>query len=300
MPDNNLLAERFEAHRPRLRAVAGRMLGSMAEADDAVQETWLRLIKTDGIENMESWLRTVVSRISLDMLRSRRARREEPIDWHPPAEVDGPEREAVLIDDVGRAMLVVLDRLGPAERVAFVLHDMFAVPFEEIAPVVGRTTVAAKKLASRARQKVRGEKPAEQDGEAGPKSARPAGEPSAELAEQVRVVEAFLRASREGDLEALLGVLAPDVVRVADAATLPKGRSTLVRGRDAVAREMLVLGKRARYAQPARINGQVGAIVAPNGRLQLVLAITIRSGQVTKYEVIAAKSRLADAEIGLV
>ena len=287
MPDNNLLVERFEAHRPWLRAVAGRMLGSMAEADDAVQETWLRLIKADGIENMESWLRTVVSRISLDMLRSRRARREEPIDWHPPAEVDGPERDAVLIDDVGRAMLVVLGRLGPAERVAFVLHDMFAVPFEEIAPVVGRTTVATKKLASRARQKVRGAE-----------SARPAGQPSAELAEQVRVVEAFLKASREGDLEALLGILAPAVVRAADAATLPKGRSPLVRGRDAVAREMLVLGKRARYAQPARINGQVGAIVAPNGRLQLILAITIRAGQVTKYEVIAAKNRLADAEIG--
>ena len=281
MPENDLLAERFEAHRPLLRAVAGRMLGSTAEADDAVQETWLRLTKADGIENMESWLRTVVSRISLDMLRSRKARREEPIEWHPPAEVDGPEREAVLVDEVGRAMLVVLDRLKPVERVAFVLHDMFAVPFDEIAPIVGRNLVATKKLASRARQRVRGV------------------EPPPETIEQTRVVEAFLAASREGDLARLLAVLAPDVVRTADAIALPEGRSTLVRGRDAVAREMLVMGRRARFAEPALIGGNLGAVVAPNGQLRLVLAITIRDGRVSRYDVIADPSRLETVEMAV-
>jgi RNA polymerase sigma factor (sigma-70 family) len=272
----------FEAYRPMLRAVAGRMLGSTAEADDAVQETWLRLSKAEGVDNLESWLRTVVSRISLDMLRSRKARREEPIDWHPPAEIDGPEHETVLVDEVGRAMLVVLDRLGPAERVAFVLHDMFAVPFDEIAPVLGRTTVATKKLASRARHRVRGAQ------------AQPP-----PVAEQKNVVEAFLMASREGDLEALLAILAPDVVRTADAAALPKGRSTVVRGRDAVAREMLVLGKRARFAEPALVDGRLGALVAPNGQLRLILAIEIRDGQVTGYEVIAAPARLEAVEIAV-
>lgn len=276
MADDN----RFEAYRPMLRAVAGRMLGSTAEADDAVQETWLRLSKAEGVDNLESWLRTVVSRISLDMLRSRKARREEPIDWHPPAEVDGPEHETVLVDEVGRAMLVVLDRLGPAERVAFVLHDMFAVPFDEIAPVLGRTTVATKKLASRARHRVRGAKPTP-------------------VTDQKNVVEAFLQASREGDLEALLAILAPDVVRTADAAALPKGRSTVVRGRDAVAREMLVLGKRARFAEPALVDGKLGALVAPNGQLRLILAIEIRDGQVTGYEVIATPARLEAVEIAV-
>jgi RNA polymerase sigma factor (sigma-70 family) len=280
MPDDNLLAERFEAHRPLLRAVAGRMLGSTAEADDAVQETWLRLSKADGIDNLESWLRTVVSRISLDMLRSRRAKREEPIEWHPPVEVDGPEREAVLVDEVGRAMLVVLDRLAPAERVAFVLHDMFAVPFDEIAPVVDRTTVTTKKLASRARQKVRGA-----DTPATPSD--------------TQVVAAFLRASRDGDLEALLAILAPDVVRRADAAALPKGRSTVVRGRDAVAREMLVLGKRARFAEPALVDGKLGAVVAPNGQLRLVLVITIVNRQVSGYEVIADPKRVEAVDVAV-
>ena len=287
MPDNNRLAERFEAHRPLLRAVAGRMLGSTAEADDAVQETWLRLSRTDssgtdGVDNMESWLRTVVSRISLDMLRSRKARREEPIEWHPPAEVDGPEREAVLVDEVGRAMLVVLDRLNPAERVAFVLHDLFAVPFEEIAPVVGRTVVAAKKLASRARQRVRGVTP-------GP-----------ETADHKRVAEAFLQASRDGELAALLDVLAPDVVRTADPAALPTGRSTMVRGRDAVAREMLVLGKRARYAEPVLVDGRMGAAVAPNGQLRLILVITVRDGVVAEYEVIADPTRLRSLTLNVI
>ncbi|MEV6604368.1 sigma-70 family RNA polymerase sigma factor [Kutzneria sp. NPDC051319] len=270
-------AERFEAHRPLLRAVAGRVLGSTAEADDAVQETWLRFTKADGIDNLESWLRTVVSRISLDMLRSRRAKREEPIDWHPPAEVEGPEREALLVDEVGRAMLVVLDRLSPAERVAFVLHDLFAVPFEEIAAVVDRTTATTKKLASRARHRVRGVEPMAPADKA--------------------VVEAFLKASREGDLEALLEVLAPDVVRTADAKALPTGRATVVRGRENVAREMLVLGKRAAYAEPALVGGRTGAVVAPNGHLRLILAITVSGGKVTAYDVIADPERLDDIDV---
>jgi RNA polymerase sigma factor (sigma-70 family) len=274
MPAND-----FEKHRPLLRAVAGRMLGSTAEADDAVQETWLRFSKADGIDNLESWLRTVVSRVSLDMLRSRKARREEPIDWHPPTEVDGPEHEALLIDEVGRAMLVVLDRLSPAERVAFVLHDMFAVPFEEIASTLSRTTVTTKKLASRARQRVRGAEPRQRADKA--------------------VVEAFLKASREGDLEALLTILAPDVVRTADVKTLPKGMPTTTRGRDAVAREMLVLGRRAVYAEPALVDGRTGAVVAPNGRLQLALIITVCDEQVVAYEVIADRVKLDNAEISL-
>jgi RNA polymerase sigma factor (sigma-70 family) len=274
MPAND-----FEKHRPLLRAVAGRMLGSTAEADDAVQETWLRFSKADGIDNLESWLRTVVSRVSLDMLRSRKARREEPIDWHPPTEVDGPEHEALLIDEVGRAMLVVLDRLSPAERVAFVLHDMFAVPFEEIASTLSRTTVTTKKLASRARQRVRGAEPRQRADKA--------------------VVEAFLKASREGDLEALLTILAPDVVRTADVKALPKGMPTTTRGRDAVAREMLVLGRRAVYAEPALVDGRTGAVVAPNGRLQLALIITVCDEQVVAYEVIADRVKLDNAEISL-
>jgi len=266
----------FETYRPLLRAVAGRLLGSTAEADDAVQETWLRFTKAEGIDNPESWLRTVVSRISLDMLRSRKARREGPMVEEPPLQ-EGPEHEALLIDEVGRAMLVVLDRLTPPERVAFVLHDLFAVPFDEIAPTLSRTTATTKKLASRARQRVRGAQPRQ-------------------MAEKA-VVEAFLKASREGDLEALLTVLAPDVVRTADAQALPKGTPTTTRGRDAVAGEMLALGKRAAYAEPALINGRTGAVVAPNGRLALALIITIRDDRVAAYEVIADPERLNYIEI---
>ena len=275
-------AERFEAHRGQLRAVAYRMLGSASEADDAVQEAWLRLGRADAVDNLESWLRTVVSRICLDMLRVRKARREDPIDWHAPVEPLDPEREAVLVDEVGRAMLVVLDRLTPAERVAFVLHDLFSMPFDEIAPVVDRTAVATKKLASRARQRVRG------------------AQPRAGLDKQREVVEAFLAASRTGDLQALLAVLAPDVVRRADAIALPPGRKTLVAGRDAVAQEMLVLGKRANDAEPVLVNGSVGAVVAPYGQLRMVLAITVVDGLVTAYDVIADPSRLRETELELV
>lgn len=280
------LAERFEAYRGQLRAVAYRMLGSPSEADDAVQEAWIRVSRTDtgSIVSLESWLRTVVSRLCLDMLRSRAARREEPLDWHEPAGAlaGEPEHEAELIDSVGRAVLVVLDRLAPAERVAFVLHDMFAVPFDQIGPIVGRNVVATKKLASRARGRVRG-----------------AAVPDPGLTQQRQVVEAFLAAARSGDLAALLAVLAPDVVRHADPAVLQPGGQVLVRGADAVARKTLVLRKRARYAEPALVDGAVGAVVAPHGRLLLVLAITVHDGRIARYEVVADRARLQQLDLAV-
>lgn len=237
MDEQAALAERFEEHRGQLRAVAFRMLGSPSEADDAVQEAWLRLSRTDltGIDHLGGWLRTVVSRLCLDMLRTRRSRREEPLDGQAPARAreGDPEQEAELVDAVGRAVLVVLGTLAPAERVAFVLHDLFAVPFDQIAPIVDRTPVAAKKLASRARQRLRGATSV----------------PSAELAHQRRVVDAFLAATRSGDLDAMLAVLAPDVVRRADRAALGPGRDAVLRGAESVAREMLLFGRRARVAE---------------------------------------------------
>ncbi|MDT0309479.1 sigma-70 family RNA polymerase sigma factor [Streptomyces sp. DSM 44917] len=288
------LAERFEAERRPLRALAHRMLGSRAEAEDAVQEAWLRLsrVDADAVENLPGWLRTVVTRICLDALRARRARPEEPAGEELPegAGVSGagqdPEEEALRAEEVGRALLVVLERLGPAERVAFVLHDTFAVPFEEIAPLVGRTPVAAKQLASRARRRVRGA----------------AGVPQAELARQRRVVEAFLAASRGGDVAALLAVLAPDVVRRADAAALPPGRAAEARGARRVAEEIAALGGGALFAEPALVNGRVGAVVAPGGRLRLVLsfAFTPDGGAVAGYEVIATPERLRRLTLALV
>lgn len=273
------LANRFEAHRGHLRAVAYRMLGSLSEAEDAVQETWLRLCRVDAdeLDNLAAWLRTVVSRVCLDALRHRRARREDTVDHVPerPAD-DDPEAEALLADSVGRALLVVLDTLMPAERVAFVLHDAFAVPFDRIAPIVGRSTATTKKLASRARQKVRG---------------TPA-LPEAELTHHRHVVEAFLAAARAGDFEALLAVLDPDVVRRADPATLPPGAATEVRGAPAVATETVALTANARHAEPALVDGRVGIVVAPRGRLLLALTLTIEHDRITAYDVIADPVRL--------
>jgi RNA polymerase sigma factor (sigma-70 family) len=288
MTEHDELAERFEAHRGGLRAVAYRMLGSLSEADDAVQEAWLRLSRTDisGVGSLEGWLRTVVSRICLDMLRARTSRREEPLGRHPsaPAHEDDPEREALVVESVGRAMLVVLGTLTPAERVAFVLHDLFAVPFDQIAPILDRTPVAAKKLASRARQRVRGTTDV----------------PAAELARQRRVVEAFLAASRSGDLDALLDVLDPGVVRRADSVALTPGRQAVVRGARTVAEEMLVFGGRARFGEPALVNGAVGAVIAPGGRLRLALAITVKDDRVASYEIIADPSRLRGLDLAVV
>jgi RNA polymerase sigma-70 factor (ECF subfamily) len=288
-------AERFEAERGALLAVAYRMLGSVSEAEDAVQETWLRLERTDTAEvaNLAGWLRTVVTRICLDMLRSRRSRREHLTEQHlldhvrgsaaGPVKASAPEEEALQADAVSRALLVVLDRLTPAERVAFVLHDMFAVPFDEIAPIVGRTSDAAKKLASRARSKVRG---------------RPA-VPAAELARQRETVTAFLSAARSGDLAAVLAVLSPDALRRADAAALPPGMPAEVRGARAVAEGTVLLAERSRMSELALVDGRVGLVVAPHGRLLLAVAFTVQDGAISGYDVIADPDRLAATAIGV-
>ncbi|GAA3122814.1 sigma-70 family RNA polymerase sigma factor [Streptosporangium carneum] len=291
MRKNDGLAERFEAHRDHLLRVAYRMLGSLGEAEDAVQEAWLRLsrVDADGVENLGGWLRTVVSRVCLDMLRSRRARPEEPVGQQVPdlvgdADNGGdPEREALLADSVGRALLVVLDTLVPAERVAFVLHDMFAVPFDQIAPIVGRSSVTTKKLASRARHRVRGGSAI----------------PTAELARRRHVVDAFLAASRGGDLDAILAVLVPDVVRRADPAALPPGAATEVRGARAVAEGIAVFGRRARFAETALVNGTVGVVVAPRGRLLLALGVTVEGDRIAGYDVIADPARLRRLDIAI-
>lgn len=271
-------ADLFEAHRVRLRAVAHRMLGSLPEAEDAVQETWLRLCRVDAdeVDDLAAWLSTVVSRVCLDVLRHRRARREDTVDHVPevPAD-DDPETEAVLAESVGRALLVVLDTLTPAERVAFVLHDTFAVPFERIAPILGRSTATTKKLASRARHKVRGTTLRD-----------------AEPARHRQVVEAFLAAARAGDFDALLTVLHPDVVRRADPAALPTGVATEVRGAHAVAAETVLLTANARQAEPALVDGRVGIVVARQGRLRLALTITVRDDRIADYEVVADPARL--------
>jgi RNA polymerase sigma-70 factor (ECF subfamily) len=257
MDEQKLLADRFEADRDHLRAVAYRMLGSLAEAEDAVQEAWLRLSRAggQGVDNLGGWLTTVVSRVCLDMLRSRKARREDSLDLPGPRPAaslpsgDDPEREAVLAETVGLALLVVLQALAPAERIAFVLHDMFDLPFDEIAPIVDRSPEAARQLASRARRRVRG----------GPIATR------SDLARQRGVVEAFLAASRQGDLEGLLAVLSPDVVFRADRVAAAAGAQAEMRGASAVARAFV---GRAQGARPILVDGAVGAVVAPAGRLR--------------------------------
>ena len=275
------LARRFEGHRRLLHEVAGRMLGSAVEADDAVQETWLRLGRIDPqeIDNLGGWLRTVITRICLDMLRTRRSRREEPLGEAGLDSLAGragdPERDALLAEAVGRALLVVLDRLDPAERVAFVLHDMFAVPFAEIGPALGRTPGAAKKLASRARQKAHA----------------PAALPDDELARHRDVVAAFLRATRAGDLDAVLALLAQDVVRRADAVALPAGAPRELRGAAAVAGGTAEFGHRAGSAGLALVDGLPGLVVAPGGRLTAVLTIDVVDGMITRYEVVADPAR---------
>jgi RNA polymerase sigma-70 factor, ECF subfamily len=278
-------AEQFEAHRSHMREVARRMLGSSAEAEDAVQEAWLRLTRSDAaqVENMRGWLTTVVSRICLDMLRARRARREEQLDgWFPEPIVplvDGgdPEAEAVLADSVGAALLVVLETLSPAERLAFVLHDMFGVPFEEIAPIVERTVPATRQLASRARRRTRG-----------------AGEPrGGELAAQRRVVEAFLEASRNGDFEALLAVLAPGVVFRGEAGASGPPVPAEVRGAENVARLVLARGTpMAPYGRPAIVEGRPGAVVVLGERVAAVVAFSIEGGRVAEMRLLVDPARL--------
>lgn len=276
------LAELFETHRAHLRAVAYRMLGSATEADDAVQETWLRISRadTDGVENLGGWLTTVVGRVCLDALRSRSSHREEPIDDAEVRPVDRaraptPEEDAVLADAVGMAMMVVLDRLTPAERVAFVLHDTFDLTFDEIAPIIGRSAVAARQLASRARRRVQGTTDA----------------PARDFERHRQLVDAFLAAARAGDFETLLSVLDPDVVVRPDAAALRLGGDTSVRGAAAVAK---VFAGKARAARPGLIDGEVGVIVDPHGKLLLILALTFSGGRITEIEAVADKASLRE------
>ncbi len=291
MDERDWLAERFEAYRTHLRAVAYRMLGSLSEADDAVQEAWLRLSRsnTSGVENLGGWLTTVVARVCLDMLRSRKSRREEPLGAHLPEPFaslgDGmdPEHEALLADSVGLALLVVLETLAPAERLAFVLHDIFAVPFDEIAPIVGRSPTAARQLASRARRRVQGG----------------ATVPDADLTRQREIVDAYLAASRGGDFDALLAVLDPDVVLRADSAAVPPGAPREVRGAAAVAERALTSSGRARFAQSALVNGAVGVVVAPRGRLLLVLGYTITRGKIVEIDVVADPERLRHLDLAV-
>jgi RNA polymerase sigma factor (sigma-70 family) len=290
MDKHEWLAEQFEAERPHLRAVAYRMLGSLSEAEDAVQESWLRLSRScpSGVENLSGWLTTVVARVCLDMLRSRESRREEPLGAHVPDPIvsreDGidPEHEALLADSVGLALLVVLETLAPAERLAFVLHDMFAVPFHEIAAIVGRSPTAARQLASRARRRVRGAAPA----------------PDADLTRQREVVDAFLAAARDGDFDALLAVLDPDVVVRADRGAVPPGASREVRGAKAVAEQALTFSRLVESAQPVLVNRAAGIVSwLPGGRPFSVMGFTVRRGKIVEIDVLADPARLG--QLGL-
>jgi RNA polymerase sigma-70 factor (ECF subfamily) len=282
MDEKKFLAEKFEANRAHLRAVAYRMLGSTSEVDDAVQETWLRLGRSDtsAVENLGGWLTTVVARVCLDMLRARKSRREEPMGPHvpEPATDDGHERDAETADSVGAALLVVLETLAPAERLAFVLHDMFAVPFEEIAPIVGRTPAAARQLASRARRRVQG---------------TPA-VPDADLTRQRKIVDAFLAASRGGDFEGLLAVLDPDVVFRADHAAQRLGSLAEIRGAADVA---ATFKGRAEAAKPALVDGALAIAVVWGGKLRIVLRLTIRGDRIAEVEAVADAERIGGFDV---
>lgn len=291
MEDRADLAGQFERARQHLRDVAYRMLGSLDEAEDAVQEAWLRAARADVREvgNVTGWLTTIVARICLDTLRSRRRReqrlgkeRVEPV--LNPDDAAHPTAEAELAESVGLALLVVLDRLGPAERVAFVLHDLFAVPFEQIAAILERSPSAAKKLASRARHRVRGT----------------TSRPTAELARQRSVVESFLAASRAGDIDALLAILAPDVVRRADSTARRGDAPAEVRGARRVAEETLTNARLARFARPALVDGRIGAVVAPGGRLLFVLAIRVEGDRVVEVDVVGEPARLREVDLRVI
>jgi RNA polymerase sigma factor (sigma-70 family) len=315
MADTELLAAAFEEHRPHLRAVAYRLLGSMTDADDAVQDAWLRLSRADATEvaNLGGWLTTVVGRISLNMLRARRYRREEPVgdSWPGAAEMAGspgasaeaggvagalglaggaggagadPELEAVLADSVGLALLVVLDTLTPAERLAFVLHDLFAMPFAEVAAVLDRSPEATRQLASRARRRVR---------------VTPSPPVAADLARQRAVAEAFLAAARGGDFTALIAVLDSEVILTADASAAPSGRPATLRGAEAVARGAVLSAGRAGVSQLVLVDGGVGIMFAPAGQLEVVLAMTISGNQISAIDVIADPHRLRQLDLAL-
>jgi RNA polymerase sigma-70 factor (ECF subfamily) len=287
MNDIEWMAERFEEHRSHLRAVGYRMLGSQSEADDAVQESWLRLSRADTteVENLGGWLTTVVARVCLNMLRSRTTRVEDPLDAHVPDPVVSrddrldPEHQAVLADSVGLALLVVLDTLPPAERLAFVLHDMFAVPFDEIAPIVDRAATATRQLASRARRRVQGTAPA----------------PEPDRARQREVVDAFFAAAHRGDFQALVAVLDPDVVLRSDRGSLPG--SGVVRGADAVAAQALMFADPARVIRPTLVNGAAGVVIMVNERPVSVMEFTVADGTVVAIDALADPDRLSRLDL---
>jgi len=286
-------AQAFEEHRSRLRAVAYRMLGSVSEADDAIQDAWLRFSRADtsDVENLGGWLTTVVARVCLNMLRARRTRREQSLDADPhlPEPIISsesgldPEAEALLGDAVGLAMLVVLEQLAPTERVAFVLHDVFGVPFDEIAPIVGRSTPAARQLASRARRRVRGN----------------ARVPDADLARQRTVVAAFQAAARDGDFEALLAVLDPDVIVRADRGILAARAPSVVRGREAVARQAMSFGHLAEHGRPALVNGAAGVVVVREQGVFAVMGFTVRGDRIVEIDILADPDRLAALDLSM-
>ena len=286
MDESEWLAERFEEHRSHLRAVAYRMLGSLAEADEALQDSWIRLSRSDtsGVENLGGWLTTVVARVCLNTLQSRKSRREEPLDTHVPDPVVreehaiDPENEALMADSVGLAMLVVLETLEPAERLAFVLHDMFDMAFDEIAPIVGRSPAAARQLASRARRRVKGMAPV----------------PDADLARQREVAAAFLAAARAGDFDGLVAILDPDVMLRADGGAVPPGVSRVLRGAEAVAAQALAYSRRLGHlVRPALVNGAPGFVSrTPEGRPFSVVGITVTRGRIVEIDILADPARL--------
>ena len=297
MPTPERLAEQFEEHRPHVRAVAYRMLGSVSEAEDAVQEAWIRLSRTDisGVDNLRGWLTTVVARVCLDMLRTRASRREDSLDEdavHVPDPIiraigrrdEGPETDAMLADSVGLALLVVLEKLEPAERLAFVLHDVFGMTFEEIAPIVDRSVVATRQLASRARRRVQGQAPTS----------------DADLRKQRRVVDAFLAAVRDGDFEALVAVLDPEIVLRADGGAA-KGMSRLVRGAQAVVAQAAAFSKLGLSNQVVLVNGNIGVVARlPDGRLLSVIGFTIAGGKVVEMDILADPERLSRLDLSAI
>lgn len=300
--EHDQLAGRFEEHRSHLRAVAYRMLGSLSEADDAVQEAWLRLSRIDAgeIENLGGWLRQVVSRISLDLLRTRKARREDTLDGPGATSIEAradradPEQEAVIADAVGLALLVIMEMLDPAERLAFVLHDMFAVPFDEIAPIVGRTPAATRQLASRARRRVHGAGRLEEGSVTdAPIRERSTTSHVGDLRQQRAVIDAFLVAARAGDLQGVLAILDPNVVFRTASSAGPQE----VRGSEVVA--PLAMRGRAVAARPLLVNGAVGLVVAPRGRLMMILDFTIRDGKVMAIEAITEPERVAALNLAI-
>jgi RNA polymerase sigma factor (sigma-70 family) len=291
MDEREWLADRFEEHRTHLRAVAYRMLGSPSEADDAVQEAWLRLSRADtsDVENLDGWLTTIVARVSLNMLRSRRSRHEEPLEARMPdpivsagAGVD-PEHEVLLAESVGLALLVVLETLTPAERLAFVLHDMFAVPFDEIAPMLERSPTTARQLASRARRRVQGAAPV----------------PDADLTRQREVVDAFFAAARDGDFDALVAVLDPDVVLRSDGGVLRSDISVVIHGAAAVAARALTFAPLSPFVRPALVNGAAGVVVAPHGRPFSVMGFTVVRGKIVEIDALADPARLRELELAV-